>query len=349
MTYGIIPDEISIVSSVEQPVYRRWDDAEEGDRPEEKMVIPAFVCESNNARALATAVSWAERARSYYDNDLKQTVKKSDPVVKEIRKNLPMNGLRVVALEERGNGGRAYKVVSPDNYYFDLREDVMLDTMIKAGLREGGHLNGEFIWARVHSTMKIVRIGSDLYKKLVHHTSRSKTKKVNARNLVPGTVYANKRGEKSAYLGRVNAVDFVYTQDYNHNRYTYGYSSGGAPPKPKFTITKQELKNAHVWISLSTYKKTPLMETYKENRDRRYYIKMSTTHNFIEEVDKLNIDPKQDLKDLAAQFEKETQGKTDEYSICLNTKYKTMIPSDEKFELDMKYQSLPITIKQKTD
>jgi len=342
MTYGIIPDEIAIVSSVEQPIYRRWEDMDEGENtpePEREMVVPAFVCEANNPKTLATAVGCAENSRNYWDLELKQSVKKADPVVKDVQPNLPMKDLRVVQLDIRGNGGRAYKVVTKENYYFDVREDVLLDTMIKVGIRPGGILNGEFIWARVSSSMKIVRIGSALHNKLIQSTEKSKMKKVNARNLVPGTIYSNKREEKHFYLGRVNAVSFNYHQNYQSSR--YGYS--GTPSVPKYFIYKRELKNAHVWVSCSSYDKTPLADIFNKNKKTYYYVTVSSSHSFIEEHGTFTSDPKKELEDMRRHFEKENGNKTDEASICRNSVLRTITPSDETFHLAKEFLGLTVT------
>jgi hypothetical protein len=56
--------------------------------------------------------------------------------------------IRVFTLEHRAEGGRAYKVVTEDGYYFDMREGVLLDTLVHCGCEADGTLGGEFVSAR---------------------------------------------------------------------------------------------------------------------------------------------------------------------------------------------------------
>lgn len=356
MSYGTIPDEIVIVSSVEQPVYRRWDDVPDNDDDEEgssglkaekEMVTPAFVCDAGNPKTLATAVSWAERSRNYYDYEKKKSIKKADPVVQDRRKNEPMKDIRVVSLDIRGNGGRAYKVVTKDNYYFDLREDVLLDAMIKAGIREGGYLNGEYIWARVSSQMKLVRVGSTLHAALIKTTEKSKLKRIGVKELVHGGVYANKRGEKFVYVGRGNAVDFDYKEEY---RYSY-YGNSNQPPK--YTITRRDIKNAYVFVSASTYRsKEPYDQVYEKHKKEMYYTYISSSHSFIELIDTLpSFDWKSEMKDIRDLAIKKSRGGSRQlYDECYHSVKATLLPADEDFSLSPAYEAIAkqATLKSKT-
>ena len=103
--------------------------------------------------------------------------------------NKPISGLRVLSLEHRGQGGRAYKVVTPDGFYFDLREDILLDTMKTEGVAPGGILRGQYIWARVGAEMKLVRKGSELFRALLEASERSILSAIPLKQLKVGTVY----------------------------------------------------------------------------------------------------------------------------------------------------------------
>lgn len=293
MIFGTIPEEIVIVSSIEQPVYRAWDGLPEDMDVEKEIVIPAFVCEKNNNKALATAVHWAEASRSYYDRDLRRQVKKAEPVVQEVRQNLPQKDLRVAALEIRGNGGRAYKIVGTDNYYYDLREDVMLDTMIQTGIRQGGFLEGEYVWARVSNQMKLIRVGSRLHARLIECTDRSKQKRISSKELIPGGIYADKKGTTHAYVGRVNCIDYTYNPHGGYNYYNQN---------PKFDIFKREVKNAYLFV-------------YVDNRNGSYqasfergmasnYGNITQSYNFIEMVDQISIEPAKEIARIRDFYEK---------------------------------------------
>jgi hypothetical protein len=112
--------------------------------------------------------------------------------------------IRIITLEFRGDGGRAYKVVDEKNYCWDLREDVLLDAMIEVGISPGGWVNGEFVWATIGSQMKLIRVGSSLYDSLLEVKSRSLLKKIPAKDLIPGHLYKTANGKEGVFLGFVN-------------------------------------------------------------------------------------------------------------------------------------------------
>lgn len=66
-----------------------------------------------------------------------------------VRKNLPMTGLVIFDFEERGNGGRAWKVKNPSELdtTFDIRETQLLQCILQHGIGKGGVLGGEWVWA----------------------------------------------------------------------------------------------------------------------------------------------------------------------------------------------------------
>jgi len=121
--------------------------------------------------------------------------------------NTPITGLRVYNLEQRAEGGRAYKVVTQEGYCYDLREDVLLEAIIEAGCEKGGILSGEWVWAVYHSQMRLVRVGSHLYNELLGFTNRKKAAKtcpIRATDLQVGHAYRAVSGLVGVFLGFVN-------------------------------------------------------------------------------------------------------------------------------------------------
>jgi len=143
---GYIPEEIVYISGKNTKLEDIWDDIESKKRSDRE-VTPAFVSDANNPKTIATGVTWAEGGT--YPR------KVANPK-KETFKNVPTEGFMIVGLERRSEGGRAYKVVTPTGYYVDLREDVLLDTMLEVGIGKGGMLNGSFVWAKFGSQMKLI-------------------------------------------------------------------------------------------------------------------------------------------------------------------------------------------------
>lgn len=121
----------------------------------------------------------------------------------EERPNKPLKNLRVFHLEQRAEGGRAYKVLDEDGYVWDMREDVFVEACIECGIKKGGIIGGQYVWAVNHTQMRLVRVGSQLHKDLSDAGKRRKQKKLGVKDLVPGKVYANAAGELAYFAGFV--------------------------------------------------------------------------------------------------------------------------------------------------
>lgn len=155
-------------------------------------VIPAFCSDADNKKTCETGKNWA---RGYKHHKVESITRNNDPVTIEI-----------LSLERRSEGGRAYKVVT-DGFFFDLSEDVLLDTIINCTIKKGIP-EGKFIWATVSSQMKLVRIDSDLHKALIESTLDKDKKRIPQKDLEVGGIYRGKNKEKYIYLGFVDA-DFL--------------------------------------------------------------------------------------------------------------------------------------------
>ena len=150
------------------------------------MVIDAFASPTDSEKTIESGMMW-----------IKQRTK--TPVV-DTKKNDAITGIKVISLERRGEGGRAYKVITPDGFYFDLREDVLLDTMLYEGVEKGGVLNGSFIWGYIGSQMKLVRVGSALHSALEVANKRDKKQKISRKDLEIGGIYKAKANIIKVFL-----------------------------------------------------------------------------------------------------------------------------------------------------
>lgn len=227
---GYIPEEIAIIYSAPEKVYFSWDDDEARDEdmdPDEEerleyqhqdkerkahngeTVLPAFICPADNKKSIATGESWADDRAEIYVEGPRGGYKKEKtwPVEKIVIPNKPMARPRLVNLEERMEGGRAYKIIWNEKYYCDLREDVLLDILINAGTDKGGFLRGEYIWARVGTQMKIVRVGSELHEALIDATRRSAMKPIGMKDFVTGGIYQTKKGDRGIIIGHCSTTN----------------------------------------------------------------------------------------------------------------------------------------------
>lgn len=166
------------------------------------MVNETFVSDADNAKTCETGKNWAED-NSFYDPNTRKSTKLG--YVVEEMDNKPNNNIRITSLEHRGNGGRAYKVIVNDKYYVDLREDILLDSILNVGIDVGGKLKGEYIWAKVGSAMKLIRVNSPLHEELIKSTEMNVMTKI--KNLEIGRVYESKT-QKLLYLGKFKTTIF---------------------------------------------------------------------------------------------------------------------------------------------
>jgi len=159
--------------------------------------------------------------------------------------------LHVLDLEHRGEGGRAYKVITPENLMFDLREDVVLDIMFARGVEAGGKITGPFQWAICGSQMKILLVGSDDYNQAAKEKAISQKTKIKLKDLVIGGVYANTQTQV-VYLGEAqvekgNKRQFVFENVYwNSDKYdpdlvNYNPQSGDYPKRHIYSAESMTL------------------------------------------------------------------------------------------------------------
>ena len=164
---------------------------------------------------LTTAKSWATGHHWQNKNNYIPEIIETD--------NVPISDVRVVTLEHRGNGGRAYKVIINGFMYADIREDVIIDTMLNCGIEKGAILNGQFIWAKNKTQMKLIRVGSALYKQFSKNVDTSKAVDIPKSSVVPGGVYEMKSGSVLIYFGKFETYKFKHDGEYRHSYPTYAY------------------------------------------------------------------------------------------------------------------------------
>lgn len=280
---GFIPDKIRYVyaNDKEVPVGCEWDiswsDSSDGPKTVKKMVKPTFPIEEGDAKALTTATRWAENSEYDYQNPSKKVI-----VRESIVDNKPLKNVKVLSLEHRGQGGRAYKALIGD-YYVDLREDVLMDTLLKAGVGVDGELKGEYIWAKLGAHMKLVRVGSELHRLILDYQKRKTIKVIGKRALEVGGVYQDLKKNKSIFLGYVQTS----IMKSNNPRVYQGF---GKTQKAKFEFNFTPIKKAMLFLPVYDHigdAATNLKNTRTKEKNSYFAIKKS--HNFIEKIDEIKI------------------------------------------------------------
>lgn len=290
---GHIPTDIVYIFGGPVRVTRRWDDA---DQPDDELVftevIPAFVSDADNQKTISTGVIWATHRCTRWN----PTTNKSETtgtVQKVNLENKPISNIRVIGLEVRGEGGRAYKVTTPDGYYFDLREDVLLDTMLTKGIQPGGILSGEYIWGRVGTEMKLVRVGSELYTALLEAGERSILSSIPKNKLEVGTIYESKQGERGIFLGYITTES--WRLEWPNGQSALGHHYLKTNQKPKLMARK--LNRHMLWFDVSHWtlknKKTDptpqLFQTAMNERGLSHHFKLRGSHSMVKIVGKTKV------------------------------------------------------------
>ena len=206
---GSIPEKITYVFSeqISVAVGCEWDiswhESDDGPKTVKQEVTPAFPVDSSDEKTMKRAIQWASQDGWDFETKSRKT-KKHD--VQEIE-NIPVSNVKVLSLEHRGQGGRAYKAIIHD-FYIDLREDVLMDTLLQVGVDPGGVLKGEYVWAKMGAQMKLVRVGSELHRLIVEFDSKKDVKPVGKGDLEIGGVYQDRKKNKAVFCGYVNTTNF---------------------------------------------------------------------------------------------------------------------------------------------
>jgi hypothetical protein len=284
---GSVPDKIAYVFSDEKlvTVGCKWDINwyNESDKPAttKENVLPTFPVDASDENMISKAKT---RAAGRYQKSTKTT----QIVVVE---NKPITNVKVLSLEYRGQGGRAYKAVI-DKYYVDLREDVLMDVLLKAGVNAGGILQGEYIWAKIGSQMKLIRIGSELHRLVVEFGSKKDIKPVRKNELEVGGVYQTRKKEKAIFLGYVNSTLYKRKTKPPSGYSSYYVSYEQTTYKPSFDYETSKVKKSMLFYrcydheglekSLEKMKTKPLDGFY-------YDFHIVKSHKYIEKLDQLEL------------------------------------------------------------
>jgi len=189
---GSIPEKVTYISTSPLDITRRRVGKESTVKAR-----PAFPVEAG--KSLEVARRWAQR-------------KGQGGVQETTEDNQPFSGLVIWDLDERGQGGRAYKVLIPANdgkgeYLVDLREPEFLYLMFKYGIRRNGKPGGgKFIWGKNGTQMRLLVVGCPLHKALIKSGDKKAlmadpATRITARKLEVGVVYKSNSGEHKAYIG----------------------------------------------------------------------------------------------------------------------------------------------------
>lgn len=185
-----IPEKLTYVMKPKQTINVKFDDSNIDIITEKTSIIPTFAAQ--NDEVLKTARDWAKR---FYYHEI------AGKIMEKIINNDGKIKLRIVNLEQRSEGGRAYKVIDQNGCYFDFREDILLEAILSVGIRKGGYLNGTYLWAVLGSQNRLIRNDSVLHKELIKATEVSKNKVIPIKDLEVGGIYRGKAEGDHIFIG----------------------------------------------------------------------------------------------------------------------------------------------------
>lgn len=247
MKIGKIPKNIKIYLAPKTKIRFRWSDVQfEDEAAADVSAHPAFVTDADNAKTQITAERWTQNHNSSWGKCDKtgRMIHKKNQVNTILKENTPLSNVRIVDLDIRGKGGRAYRALVDETYLVDMREDVMLDTMINVGMGVNATLPGEYVFAQIGSEMKLIRVGSKLHELMVESTEFGKRENIDT--LIPGHIYSSKT-KTVLYLGEVWYTPIRH--DYIARSYWGGGDGGYSKP-----IVQPSCKR-HLYIRVSSISK----------------------------------------------------------------------------------------------
>ena len=172
-----------------------------------------------------SAKNWATVIdRGDYDYEKRQYKREAITIHPDIFEydNKGFDNVKIVDLDYRGNGGRAYQIVieiDGNKFKMDMREDTMMEILENVGIQAGGRLNGTYCLVKSGKETKLILEGTERHKNaLKEFESRTKNSKVIKKSeLKAGYLYKTDGGSKGVYLGEVYTADIkdgVLTKPY---------------------------------------------------------------------------------------------------------------------------------------
>jgi hypothetical protein len=211
---------------------------------DEDIVISSFPVDADNQKTISTAYKWA-------------ALRKGATVQKVVFENNPISDVKILRIDSRGEGGRAYKVVVHGDYLVDFREEELMWVIKNKGILPGGIMGGEFVFGVVSSHMKLLPVGSPI-ENICRELGIEKEKKNFSATKICHK-YKKKNGDQFVVIGSVKCPS--YNLNHGHGRISidsigdvsankflicYVYDDGFSPRE---NISRSELFNFRITSS----------------------------------------------------------------------------------------------------
>jgi hypothetical protein len=254
---GYIPTHVTFISRAPETIVNEWEDGTEINSFEARATYVA-----TNEKTKESGMSWAQ---GYASTKRGITVTESE--------NKPFSSLRVISHEKRNEGGGAFKAIADGKWYVDLRTDTLLDLLVNQSIKGGEVQGAEFVWARIGSQAKVVRVGSSLHAKMIEATETNDAKPPKANDLKVGDVYEAKNGDKGVFLGWVSTIEMTH----------YGTTSYDAPyidpwsKQPQHEVTLKRAPKVQCWYRVNKWEEETVEKAIKDWAAYRVDFKRNST------------------------------------------------------------------------
>lgn len=291
-----IPAELKYVRKKAVSVSQWWNKTA-GQADKQRMVRPTFVVDSLNEKTLNSAETWAggyQKDQTAYDIT--------------VLPNNPIGSVELIDLDHRGRGGRAWKVLIDGAYYVDMREDVLLESLVNGPGVQDGMILGPFIWASAGQGLKLTRMESGDHKRAENLQKRSKTT-IKKKDLVVGGVYANASDSRYTFLGYADVDHLTEHGDWSEKPYYIGaYKHKAMPYNPSFKLKTN--KRVQVW---ATSPWSAVLNSDSYTRRHLYYcVSFTPNRRVCELIETVDVgDPLFTLRELQLQALRETLTEVD--------------------------------------
>ncbi len=187
-----------------------------------------------------------------------------------IKDNLPIKNIKLFSLYKKSGGICTYKVLI-DNFLVDIKEDVLVDSIIHEGAEPGGILSGDFIWAKFGTQLKLIRIGSELHESILEFNKKKDSSCIKKKELKIGGIYQTLRKDYAIYLGEVDTV--------------WQKSSGTG----KFNFLHKPIRKSMLFCQMYANENPEDLLKDSSIEQDMYRFSIKTGHKFIEKIDQIEI------------------------------------------------------------
>lgn len=281
-------------------------------------------CEFDKNKIVKGRITHTADANDKYDyNKVSALTKKitsystRDPIVIEDEEadNVELTDIKLLNISTSGYNGRSYKALLNNKYIIDIREDVVMDTILNNGISKNGKLKGKFIWGRQNGKNRLVRVGSEIHSLLIEYEQRKSKPVLKPDTFVVGGVYQDKRKNKYIYLGKGNTVEYI--KENTPSRWMPGYTAD-------YVFKEKPIKSIMSFLYVHNPDSIKDIQTYVDNRENLKNATLASSVKFIEQVGKVKV-PKNVFEFIREESIKSIKNDILEFSGAIKPKYQFKI------------------------